>query len=209
LRSIEISEETFRRLRQAAQSDETSELVIRRLLDAGISASELDGRLKEKEKTLAEWETQLSQREMRLSGKLRTPSSDNDIRSYIADNPPHSVTHTKVFKATLDGRAVPHSALNWASLICEMLKIIYRRGQFLGSRGDYGINICDGKKQDKGFVFVPAINCSVQNVDANSALRCIAGLAQTNSISVDLTFGWRDKKGALHPGEYGRILIEP
>ena len=54
MRSIEISEETFRRLRQAAQSDETSELVIRRLLDAGISASELDGRLKEKEKTLAE-----------------------------------------------------------------------------------------------------------------------------------------------------------
>ena len=104
---------------------------------------------------------------------------------------------------------MPHSALNWASLICEMLKIIYRRGQFLGSRGDYGINICDGKKQHKGFVFVPAINCSVQNVDANSALRCIAGLAQTNSISVDLTFGWRDKKGALHPGEYGRILIEP
>lgn len=209
MRSIEISEETFRRLRQVAKSDETSELVIRRLLDAEGSGSDLDGEFKEKERILAEWERRLTKWEKRLvskGGDLAPPAENVQIRSFSIGRLPQSVTHTKIFKAVLDDRPVPKSALGWTPLICEILKIMHHKGNFSPHKHYPDINIAKGSRSDSGYSYVPEIDCSVQGVDANKALRCIAGFAQDNFISVDVTFGWRDKKGALHPGEYGRIL---
>ena len=223
MRNIEISEDTFKRLRMAARPDETSELVIKRLLDQ----NETDGKQAPIKKmptagqgqngspstSQSEFTDKLNDYEKRLSGNisssLSAPSKDDKIHSFKSGQIPHSVTHTKIFEATINSETVSPAALSWTPLICEILKEIHKSGQFTMTDPYPDLAICSGCKTDKGYKYIPEIDCSVQGVDANKALRCVTRLAQKYSISVTILFGWRDKKDALHPGEFGQIIFTP
>ena len=184
MRSIEISEETFKRLRQAAKSDETSELVIKRLLD-------------EKYKNI-----------LNQQPKVLTPASEDSIEIFKIGYLPQSVTFTKIFKVAINGGSVSKKALNWNALICELIKTLEIKHSIFEPERYLDINIAHGERNEKGYRFVPELNCSVQGVDANKALRFIMGLAQKHAISIDLLFRWRNNKGALYPSKFGRVLID-
>jgi hypothetical protein len=223
VRNIEISEDTFKRLRMAARPDETSELVIKRLLDQ----NEENGKRVPTKKMLAggkgqnappsssqsEFPDKLKNYEKQLSGNifssLSAPSEDDKIHLFQSGQIPHSVTHTKIFEATINNEPVSNSALSWTPLICEILKEMHKNGQFSPADSYPDLAIYSGCRTDKGYKYIPEIECSVQGVDANIALRCITGLARKYSISVTILFGWRDKKGALHRGEFGHIIFTP
>ena len=221
MRSIEISEETFKRLRLAARSDETSELVIKRLLNSTGRQDKQPRKDKVNDapssKHLQSDSQQIPLQKLREYGKglkqkesalpLNTPKEDERIQLFELNTLPHSVTHTKIFEATLNGRSVENARSGWTPLICEILKVMHDNGQFFETNHYPNINVRSGRKTDKGYKFIPEINSSVQNVDANAALRCISNLAHKHSISLDLLIGWRDKKGALYPAKFGRIII--
>ena len=223
MRNIEISEDTLKQLRMAARPDETSELVIKRLLDQ----HETDGKQASTKKMSTggqgqnaspsasqnEFPDKLKDYERQLSGNisssLSAPSKDEKIHSFESGQIPHEVTHTKIFETIINNRSVQKSALFWNSLIYEILKEIDQKGQFSPTDSYPDLAIYSGIKTDNGYKYIREIDCSVQGVDANNALRCITRLARKYSISVTILFGWRDKKDALHPGEFGRIIFTP
>ena len=220
MRNIEISEDTFKRLRMAARPDETSELVIKRLLDQDRKQAPIkkmptgrQGQNASPSASQSEFPDKLKDYERQLSGNtpssLSAPSEDDKIHSFQSGQIPHSVTHTKIFEATINNEPVSASALSWTPLICEILKEMHKNGQFSPADSYPDLAIYSGCKTDKGYKYIPEIECSVQGVDANIALRCITGLARKHSISVTILFGWRDKKGALHRGEFGHIIFTP
>ena len=86
---------------------------------------------------------------------------------------------------------------------------MHRNGQFSPADSYPDLAIDSGYRTDKGYKYIPEIDCSVQGVDANNALRCITRLARKYSISITILFGWRNKKNALYPGEFGRIIFTP
>ena len=219
MRSIEISEETFKRLRQAGKSDETSELVIKRLLDAEdkIKGTSNDGEAlfntrsenskklvqKMPARSLSDYKNRLHQQPAVL-----TPTSEDRIEIFKIGYLPQSVTFTKIFEATINGGPVSKKALSWNLLICELIKTLEIKYSVFEPERYLDINIALGQRNEKGYKFVPELNCSVQGVDANTARRFITGLAQKHAISIDLLFGWRNKEGSLYPGKFGRVLIE-
>lgn len=223
MRNIEISEDTFKRLRMAARPDETSELVIKRLLNqnetvgkqAPTKKMSTGGQRQNASPSAgqSEFSDKLKDYERQLSGNtsssLSAPSKDDKIHSFESGQIPHSVTHTKIFEATINNRSVQKSALFWNSLICEILKKMHENGQFTPTDSYPDLAIYSGIKTDNGYKYIREIDCSIQAVDANIALRCITRLARKHSISVTILFGWRDKKDALHPREFGRIIFTP
>ena len=223
MKHIEISEDTFKRLRMAARPDETSELVIKRLLDQNKTSGKQapikkmstggQGQNALPSASQSEFPDKLKDYERQLSGNisssLSAPSKDEKIHSFESGQIPHSVTHTKIFEATINNQTVSDSALSWTPLICEILKEMHRNGQFSPADSYPDLAIYSGYRTDKGYKYIPEIDCSVQGVDANNALRCITRLARKYSISVTILFGWRNKKDSLHPGEFGRIIFTP
>ena len=220
MRNIEISEDTFKRLRMAARPDETSELVIKRLLDQDRKRAPVKnilaggkGQNASPSSSQSEFPDKLKDYERQLSGNisssLSAPSEDDKIHSFQSGQIPHSVTHTKIFEATINNEPVSASALSWTPLICEILKEMHKNSRFSPADSYPDLAIYSGCKTDKGYKYIPEIECSVQGVDANIALRCITRLARKHSISVTILFGWRDKKGALHRGEFGHIIFTP
>ena len=220
MRSIEISEETFKRLRQAAKSDETSELVIKRLLGEvyktkGMSNDDdalLNTHLENAKKlvqeeppahSLIDYKNILNQQP-----KILTPTSEDSIEIFKIGYLPQSVAFTKILEAAINGEPVSKQALSWNALICELIKTLEIKHSIFEPERYLDINIAHGERNEKGYRFVPELNCSMQGVDANTALRFIMGLAQKHAISIDLLFGWRNKKGALYPSKFGRVLID-
>jgi hypothetical protein len=53
------------------------------------------------------------------------------------------------------------------------------------------------------------MNISIQNVDANLAWRNALNLARRLSVSISVTFEWRHKSGAAHPGKQGSLVWSP
>jgi DNA-sulfur modification-associated len=115
-----------------------------------------------------------------------------------------NLTHTKVLNAEIDGEDVPNA--KWNFLVNEMLRRgMQRVGSFEKLRQICPVNLFKGRKEDDGYNYLPDIDLSVQNQDANGACRTVVTAAQTLDVSLEIGFMWRLKEGAAHPGETGRI----
>ena len=64
-----------------------------------------------------------------------------------------------------------------------------------------------GRKEDEGYHYLPEVNFSVQGQDANAAWRGVAFIAQNLNVPVEVSFLWRNKDGAEHPGKPGTMRL--
>ena len=72
-------------------------------------------------------------------------------------------------------------------------------------RSIVGVNIVQGNKTDEGYQPLPEAGISVQGQDANAAWRGVMFIAQSLRCSVEVSFIWRNKEGAEHPGKTGTM----
>jgi hypothetical protein len=62
-----------------------------------------------------------------------------------------------------------------------------------------------GQKTDEGYHFLEDAGLSVQGQDANGAWRSVMFIVQNLKASVEVSFIWRNKEGAEHPGKTGSM----
>ena len=203
--SIEISNKTFEKLKKLMRPDETSELVIKRLLG-----------MYEQEKSAPPSETEKNSfMENRREAQTKygdSPHKKDDLYSdkiFGIGNLPHDLRHTKVLKASINGQN--KSNLKWNKIIqCLLIMIDNNKLAYL-PEGDFrDIRMRNGKHDEKGYHYIPEIGKSVQGVSASIAAKIIVDLANQYGISVDIFFSWRDKK-EVYEGQRGtiaRILVE-
>jgi len=117
-----------------------------------------------------------------------------------------SLTHTKVLEASIDGE--PIARANWNSLLDETLRRVMKRvGSFEKLKQVCPVNMVKGRKEEEGYSYLADIEVSVQGQDANSACRTVVTAAQTLGMAVNISFMWRHKEAAAHPGERARLQI--
>ena len=154
---VEISEETQDRLNEKKKRNETTDDVIRRLLD-NFDRNNNPGR---------------KNRNDNPGGK-----TDPILPPYVS-----SFTNSTIMEAIIDGK--PARKLSWNNLIWDMLIIINEKGYEIPD-DIKGLRIYRGKRRDKGYKPIPAINTSVQHVDANNAARILSILSKEYKIPMKL-----------------------
>jgi hypothetical protein len=127
----------------------------------------------------------------------------NDLASFEALNPPN-LTHTKVVAASFDGKPVKPN--NWKRLLETAIVAAYKQiSDFDKVRNLAAVNMVKGKKEDEGYHYLPTVDFSVQGQDANAAWRGVMFIAQNLKLSAEVSFLWRNKEGADHPGKPGTM----
>ena len=112
--------------------------------------------------------------------------------------------HTKILEVEIAGAAVQNPS--WNTLLKMMVRSAVKRGRTFDE-----INrmcprtIVNGRKQDKGYRYLPDIDISVRYHAANKACSVVVALAQHLGIALDIGLEWRDKQDAVYPGERGRL----
>lgn len=115
-----------------------------------------------------------------------------------------NLTHTKVLAASVGGQSIPRA--KWNLVRDEMLiRAMKRVGNIDKLRQICPANLVKGRKLDDGFDYLSEIDVSVQGQDANGVGRALVTAAQELGIPIDVQFMWRQKEGAEHPGEIGRL----
>lgn len=179
---ISLSQSTFERLqRHAKPFVDTPETVILRALDA-----------------LAQTTGQ----------PVPEESADGSPEREIDARALPRLTHTKLLEAAIDGERLTRP--NWNSLLDEMLRrAVQRVGSFDELQRICPVNMIKGRKEDEGYGYLPEIDISVQGQDSNGACRAVVTAAQVLGMSLEISFMWRLKESAAHPGERGRLRIPP
>ncbi len=115
-----------------------------------------------------------------------------------------NLTFAKVVSALWNGQ--PVKPANWNRLLDTAITYAATQiGDLNKLRRIVGINIESGQKTDEGYHFLEDVNLSVQGQDANGAWRSIIFIAQNLKASVEVSFIWRNKAGAEHPGKAGSM----
>jgi hypothetical protein len=70
-------------------------------------------------------------------------------------------------------------------------------------------SIQKGRFSERGYHYIEAIDLSIQGVDANRAWANSLRLAQYLKVPIKAFVGWRNKDGAVHPGESGVLYWGP
>ena len=207
--NIELSTETCQRLKGIMRPDETYELVIRRLLDSGTQAG-----------PKPEWTSGLvtsngpdrrgkspAARSLSPTGLTRfsyTEEDKSNARRFGKDDYV-PLSHTKIFEATINGK--DPEKYNWDALIKLLLQEAEQRGAAIVEGLHPKLRMAGLDKLDQGYKPNYDFGVSIQGVSADNAARIIMDLADEYGVSVEIFFGWRDKKGAMYPGEFGLISI--
>lgn len=181
---IRISESTYKRLEALATGFDTPGNVIDRLLV-----------FYEKHRT--------------SSGPLPEPFpplvSTEAINSVDPDSHP-DLTHTKV----LEGRFGNQKVRNWMDLVYAAHKNALKHfGNFQALQKVTLSNIVKGSVNERGYHEYSDIGISIQGEDANDSWHNALHLArEINASGIEVLFQWRNKKGAAHPGQKGRLFWE-
>ena len=134
--------------------------------------------------------------------------ADDDDRVDIVVDPRRvpDLTHTKVRSARI-GSDLIHKP-NWNLLLDRTVLAAMRdAGGFEELERVCPANLFNGRKIDDGYHHLHEIDVSVQGRSANEAGRTLIETAERIGLAVDITFAWRQKDEAAHPGEVGRITI--
>jgi len=176
---IAIEQATFERLqRHAKPLVDTTDSVLNRALDA------------------------LEQQEGTPVASDKRKDSERRIDPRILPN----LTHTKVLRASIAGKEV--KSPNWNLLLDQILvRAMKELGDFAELHQLCPVNMKEGRKEDEGYGYLNEVDISVQGQDANAACRTIVAAAQGLGIALDVTFMWRPKENAAHPGERARIQL--
>ncbi|HEY4404915.1 MAG TPA: hypothetical protein VGN55_09685 [Xanthobacteraceae bacterium] len=122
---------------------------------------------------------------------------------FEALNPPN-LTFTKVVTASLNGIAIKPS--NWNRLLdAAVIHAAAQIGDFNKLQRVVAVNIATGVKTNEGYHHLPEAGISVQGQDANGAWRSAIFIAQNLKCTVEVSFIWRNKDGAEHPGKTGTM----
>lgn len=125
--------------------------------------------------------------------------------SFEAMKPPN-LSFAKVVAASFDGKEVKPS--NWKRLLeTAVIFALKKIGDFEKVRQLAVINMVEGEKADEGYYFLPEVGFSVQGTDANTAWRGVVFIAQNLKCAVEVSFIWRNKGRAEHPGKSGTMRL--
>ena len=178
---IQIAEPTFERLQSHAQPlIDTPDSVINRALDAleRISTTPTSPALPE------------------------PATSERTVDSLALPD----LKHTKVLDAAIDGAAIARP--NWNGLLDRLIVLAMKRlNDFQQLQRICPVNMVEGRKEDEGYSFLAEAGISVQGQAANTACRSLVAIARSLHVSIEITFLWRAKEGAAHPGERARLVI--
>ena len=134
---------------------------------------------------------------------VATDTKGDPLPEFEAMHPPN-LTFAKVVSTLWNGQAVKPA--NWNRLLDAAITYAAAQvGDFNKLRRIVGINIVSGQKTDEGYHFLEDAGLSVQGQDANGAWRSVMFIAQNVKASVEVSFIWRNKEGAEHPGKTGSM----
>jgi len=181
-RVIRVSESTYRRLEQHVTGfGDNPDRVIQRLLDY----HDEDG--------------------MESGNQNREDGGQNGPLELNPDDP-GDLTHTKV----LNGHFGDESVSNWKELMHTAHNIAHNSIQSVDKlREITHANIEKGEHTESGFAPVLGAPISIQGANANKSWQSAFRLAKELKVPIEMTFKWRKKKNALHPGKKGRLSWTP
>ena len=119
---------------------------------------------------------------------------------------PPSLTHTKVVAASFNSS--PVKSANWNRILdTALIYAANRIGDFSKLQKLTAVNMVRGKKTDEGYHYLSEVEISVQGQDANAAWRGVVFIAQNLKCPIEVSFLWRNKEGAEHPGRPGTMRL--
>ena len=181
---IKIEQATFRRLGQHAETFESEDTLINRVLD--------EFEIRQKPKTIPRKPEPTSEEEYEFTSEEELPD----------------LTHTRVISASIDGVYIPKP--RWRYLLNYALILVGKEVCAPNQIGTiFSLNIKTGCKTDTGYAYLRDINISVQAADSNKTCRTLIKATRRLGVKVDIQFQWHAKYGAERPGKFGRIKIEP
>ncbi len=138
--------------------------------------------------------------------KKEEPDLPDPIMILDPDNP-GDLTHTKIFEGWLGDDDIR----NWNNLVYAVHKYALKYyGSFEALKKETHSNIFKGSKTEEGYREYPDIGISIQGEDSNDSWEKALYLARKIKISrIEVIFEWRNKKGAIHPGQKGRLSWRP
>jgi len=117
-----------------------------------------------------------------------------------------NLTYTKVLEASIDGKVIKKP--NWNLLLDWMLiRAMKQLSDFNKLHKLCPVNMVKGRKEGEGYRYLADIDISVQGLDANTACRTLVGAAQGLGMALEISFMWRLKEKAAHPGERARLQV--
>lgn len=178
---IQITETTFARLQNHAQPlIDTPDSLINRALDA------LD--------RIGDAPNSSGQPESATGERTVDPLALPDLK------------HTKVLNAAIDGAVIARP--NWNRLLDRLIVLAMKRlNDFQQLQRICPVNMVEGRKEVEGYGFLAEAGISVQGQAANTACRSLIAIARSLRVPVEITFLWRTKEGAAHPGDRARLVI--
>ena len=174
-----IEQSTFERLqRHARPLVDTTDMVVNRALDA------------------------LEHHERSATQKVYQSITERQINPRRLPD----LTHTKVLDASLNGKRFVKP--NWNQLVDQILIHAMKQFQnFDELQKSCLVNMVQGRKQNEGYRYLVEIDVSIQGMPANEACRALILATQRLKAELEITFMWRSKEGAAHPGERACLKV--
>jgi hypothetical protein len=114
------------------------------------------------------------------------------------------LTHTRLLSATVSGTVLPRP--DWNSLLRDMHVMARKHlGSFEAVRKASGANLKQGRFEADGYRYIAEADLSIQGCDANHSCERAFNLAKAMNLPLSVSFRWREKDEAAHPGKTGLI----
>lgn len=186
--TITLSDTTYAKLKAAAEPFvDTEDSVTARALDFYLASkgSPLNGH---------------------TNGSGHTPAVKAGVVRLLVGT--RELTHTRLLTAAVDGK--PLHRPDWNSLLRDMHIMAWKRlGSFEAVRKASGANLRQGRYESDGYRYLPEADFSIQGCDSNHSCERAFNLAKAMNLSLGVTFMWRNKDEASHPGQMGQIEWQP
>lgn len=135
--------------------------------------------------------------------------TDGNIRDFSNQTPAPNLTHTKVLSVEFNRIKFPSTEATWNSLLNEAVRLAKKTAK---SDDEFKrlvtVNWVKGRKEEGGYRYLADVNLSVQGQDANAAWRGALHIARQLGRQVEVIFTWRNKEGAAHPGQTGKLAYQ-
>lgn len=136
-----------------------------------------------------------------------SPSADGGFLQLNPDRH-ESLAFTRVLSATVDSREIHRP--KWNSVMNHVHVLGLRRlGSFDALRHATHAQLRRGCYEEEGYKCLHEVDISIQGVDSNGAWDHSLAVARAARIPIRITFEWRDRDDAAHPGRRGVLEWNP
>ena len=140
------------------------------------------------------------------NGRGRPVGQSLEIDREIQPSRLPNLTHTKILSARIGSEVIDRP--NWNRLLNRIVVLaMHHAGNFERLAQTCPANMVQGQKRDDGYHFLREIGISVQGLSAHEACSALIDTARRIGINLEIVFRWREKEGAAHPGETGRLRM--